>query len=158
MVKPLENKQPLSSSCCHRTYGDTCRTESKIGDVRKSKVSAELMSFRKMEATRPQSSSSAAAESRRKLVLENISTMDQFYDQVTAHLKLEDWFGRNLDALNDVLRGGCGKVEPRGTTFVWQGSAASKIAIGSKFDDVVEIFGDHAVGGEEENDIILILE
>lgn len=84
--------------------------------------------------------------------------MDQFYDQVTAHLKLEDWFGRNLDALNDVLHGGCGEVEPTGTTFVWQGSAASKIAIGRQFDIVLEIFGDHAVGGKEDNDVILILE
>jgi len=97
---------------------------------------------------------------RPKFILkENIRSMDDFYDQVTAHLKLKDWFGRNLDALNDVLRGGCGDVEPAHTTFVWLGSQASKAALGdNKFSAIVEIFSDHSEGGDEANDIILVLE
>jgi len=96
---------------------------------------------------------------RQKFVLENVRTMNNFYDQIVMHLKLADWFGRNLDALNDVLRGGCGDVDPQHTTFVWVGSAASKAALGeSKFEAIVEIFGDHSEGGEEANDIILVLE
>ena len=59
-------------------------------------------------------------------ILENITTLEHFYDQVTNHLKLADWFGRNLDALNDVLRGGCGEIDPAASTFIWKDSTASK--------------------------------
>ena len=64
-------------------------------------------------------------------------------------LKLEDWFGRNLDAFADVLRGGCGKVDPNGKVFVWKDHKSARNALGSKnFETIVRIF-------KEENEIRL---
>ena len=45
--------------------------------------------------------------------------MDDFYDQVSTHLQLASWFGRNLDALVDALRGGCGPVDPDSCNFIF---------------------------------------
>jgi RNAse (barnase) inhibitor barstar len=54
-------------------------------------------------------------------------TLEHFYDEVTRALELSSW-GRNLDALNDVLRGGFGTDGP----FVlrWTHSAESRRLLG----------------------------
>ena len=76
--------------------------------------------------------------------------MDAFYDQVAAHLELADWFGRNLAALADVLRGGCGKVDPDEVTFVWTDHEASRQALGEKkWAVVMEIFAEAAAGADD---------
>ena len=85
------------------------------------------------------------------LVLEQgINSKETFYAEISRVLKLANWFGNNLDALNDALRGGCGEVDPEGKTFVWKGHAAAKAALGEAFfDTVMEIFGDDNESGHE---------
>ncbi len=90
---------------------------------------------------------------RRTFELVGIENIDDLYNQVVQHLQLADWFGRNLDALDDVLRGDCGAVDPKGTTFVWKESAQSKTLLGENlFDEIVDVFRTHSRGGEEEDD------
>ncbi|GAA1869416.1 barstar family protein [Myceligenerans crystallogenes] len=58
------------------------------------------------------------------------------------------WTG-NLDAFNDILRGGFGTPE-NGWILRWTHSAASRAALGpEKFDVIVEILRDHGPGGPE---------
>ena len=92
-----------------------------------------------------------SANDNQALIIEDgIISMDDFYNEMTRLLKLEDWFGRNLDAFNGVLRGGCGQIDPKGRKFVWKGSAAAKNSIGEeKFDIIMEIFHDDNNSGHE---------
>lgn len=60
------------------------------------------------------------------------------------------YFGRNLDALADCLRGGFGTPEDRPYAFEWQHSAVSRrrLADGpdaSLIDDVLDVFSDAGV-------------
>lgn len=61
------------------------------------------------------------------------SNLEEFYDEVEAKLtKGLDWkIGRNLDAYNDVLRGGFGvhKYEEK-IKITWKNSAKSKTDLG----------------------------
>jgi len=88
-----------------------------------------------------------------KLVIdEGVTSVDGFYDELARLLKLEDWFGRNLDAFkfNDVLRGGCGHVDPRGKVFVWKGSGAARATMGERtWSTTMEIFKDADDSGHE---------
>ena len=78
-----------------------------------------------------------------------ITSKETFYAEVVRVLRLAD-FGNNLDAFNDVLRGGCGEVDPAGKVFVWKGHAAAKTALGDDFfNTVVEIFNDDNNSGHE---------
>jgi RNAse (barnase) inhibitor barstar len=88
---------------------------------------------------------------RRELVIEEgVATMQDFYNEMIRLLELADWFGNNLDAFNDALRGGCGKVDPEGMIFVWKGSTAAKERIGqANWDDIMEIFHDDDDSGHE---------
>ena len=75
--------------------------------------------------------------------------MEDFYNEMIRLLELADWFGKNFDAFNDALRGGCGNVDPEGMTFVWKGSTAAKNRIGQKnWDTIMEIFHDDNSGHE----------
>ena len=80
----------------------------------------------------------------RELVIEEgVATMQDFYNEMKRLLGLADWFGNNLDAFNDALRGGCGQVDPEGMIFVWKGSTAAKERIGqANWDEIMEIFHD----------------
>jgi ribonuclease inhibitor len=61
--------------------------------------------------------------------------MDNFYDELSRQLAFPDYFGRNLDALWDVLVADIkGPVE-----IVWKNAASSKKALGSDFDSVVDV-------------------
>ena len=83
-------------------------------------------------------------------ISEGVKSKEDFYDEISRLLQLQSWFGRNLSALNDVLRGGCGEVEPSGKVFVWKGSAAAKEALGSVFwEDIMEVFMDDDDSGHE---------
>lgn len=86
-----------------------------------------------------------------KLVIEEgVKSMDDFYDEITRLLKLPAVFGRNLDAFNDVLRGGFGEVDPKGKVFEWKGSAAAKEALGKRTWDIIfEIFTEDDNSGHE---------
>jgi RNAse (barnase) inhibitor barstar len=63
----------------------------------------------------------------------NFSNLDGFYDEVEKQLTSGlDWkIGRNLDAFNDVLRGGFGKFEyEEPIKLIWKNSEKSKKELG----------------------------
>lgn len=67
------------------------------------------------------------------------STLSEFYDEVERRLTkgLDFKIGRNLDAFNDVLRGGFGVYEyEQPFTFIWKNSEKSKHALG--FEETVK--------------------
>jgi ribonuclease inhibitor len=88
------------------------------------------------------------------IVLEGkkINSMSDFYDQLVIQLNLPDWFGRNFSALNDALNGdGLGEgMSAEGRRIVWKDYSAAKNALGTDFDDIVEIF--------EDNELVYVLE
>jgi RNAse (barnase) inhibitor barstar len=57
-----------------------------------------------------------------------IGALEEFYDAISEILIPGAAWGRNLDAFNDILRGGFG-TPPEGFTLVWQNSAASRVAL-----------------------------
>lgn len=68
-----------------------------------------------------------------------------------------EWHG-NLNAFNDILRGGFGSPDG-GFILVWRNHRKSKAALGSTFDTILEIIKAHGVGGNESEDgVELILE
>ena len=85
----------------------------------------------------------AAEEAKRLVINEGVTSMADFYAELKRLLELADWFGNNLDAFNDALRGGCGTVDPEGKVFVWKGHAAAKAELGQpNWDNIHEIFND----------------
>ncbi len=56
-------------------------------------------------------------------------TLEAFYDEVSRVLTPDLSWGRNLDAFNDVLRGGFGTPQ-EGFTFRWASSAVSRQHLG----------------------------
>lgn len=84
-------------------------------------------------------------------------TLNGFYDEVERKLLQHGvrW-GRNLDAFNDVLRGGFGTPDG-GFVLRWRRSASSRKYLGVRrgeplFDTLVEIIRTHGPGGEEAED------
>lgn len=57
------------------------------------------------------------------------STLEGFYDEVSRVLTPGAFWGHNLDAFNDILRGGFGTVE-EGFTLVWKNSDVSRQRLG----------------------------
>jgi RNAse (barnase) inhibitor barstar len=66
---------------------------------------------------------------------------------------LVDWkWNRNLNAFNDILRGGFGTPE-NGFIWCWKNSQLSRVRLGEKlFDTLVEIIRDHGEGGTQADD------
>lgn len=58
----------------------------------------------------------------------NFDSLDGFYDEVTKSLGAAPW-GRNLDAFNDILRGGFGTPDD-GFVLRWVNSERSRVALG----------------------------
>ncbi len=56
------------------------------------------------------------------LQAKNFNTVESLYDEITRVLSFPEYFGRNLDALYDILSDW---DEP--CVLIWQGSAQSKI-------------------------------
>lgn len=94
----------------------------------------------------------------RKLVLtidgSNFSDMEGFYNEMDRVLTKDiDWqTGRNLNALNDLLRGGFGVHDyEEGFTLIWENSTKSQIDFqgsfsgdtASMFEKLVAIIHDH---------------
>ena len=78
--------------------------------------------------------------------------IEGFYDEVERVLLDKDsaavW-GRNLDAFNDILRGGWG-TPAENWTFRWIRADLSERNLGkATFDTLVEIISYHGVGGTE---------
>ncbi len=64
-----------------------------------------------------------------------IRSLDEFYDEISSQLSLPAYFGRNLDALWDVL-----STEVEGPAeIVWQDAQASRQAMGEDFEKVVKV-------------------
>lgn len=57
------------------------------------------------------------------------STLEEFYEEVSRVLIPEADWGRNLDAFNDILRGGFGTPE-EGFVLVWRSSDLSRRRLG----------------------------
>lgn len=109
------------------------------------------------------------------------STLEEFFDVVSQTLVQGATWGRNLNAFNDILRGGLGTPEG-GFILVWKNSAASRERLGyaetirclglpitrasysaelddarrgigpTVFDWLVEIIRSHGPGGGESED------
>jgi ribonuclease inhibitor len=64
-----------------------------------------------------------------------IRNLQEFYDEIARTLPLPEYFGRNLDALWDVLTTDVeGSVE-----LIWEDSAASKKSMGKAFDKISDL-------------------
>jgi RNAse (barnase) inhibitor barstar len=90
------------------------------------------------------------------------STIAGFFEEVSRVLIPGAAWGRNLDAFNDILRGGFG-TPPGGFEIRWVNHGVSKDLLGrrdpSVFDQLVEIIRRHGPGGEEAEDgVRLVLE
>ena len=59
----------------------------------------------------------------------DFQTLEEFYEVVSRVLIPDSSWGRNLDAFNDILRGGFGTPEG-GFVFVWVNSALSRERLG----------------------------
>jgi RNAse (barnase) inhibitor barstar len=64
----------------------------------------------------------------------NFSTLEGFYDVISADLIPGSSWGRNLDAFNDILRGGFGTPD-EGFKFIWRNSNMSREKLG--YDETV---------------------
>jgi calcineurin-like phosphoesterase family protein/RNAse (barnase) inhibitor barstar len=74
-------------------------------------------------------------------------TIADFYDQADQLVQPGLSWGRNLDAFNDVLRGGFGRIDD-GCFIVWHQSAEAQHHLGATFDTLVEIIHDHGPGAD----------
>ncbi len=59
----------------------------------------------------------------------NFSTLEGFWDEISRVLIPNAFWGRNLDAFNDILRGGF-RTPEEGFIFVWKNSSLSKARLG----------------------------
>ena len=77
----------------------------------------------------------------------NVSDLETFYDEIDNVLtKNLDWqTGHNLDAFNDLLRGGFGVYEyEEPIKLVWTNFSNNKVALGQELTDkLVEIIKYH---------------
>ena len=58
----------------------------------------------------------------------NFTTLEEFYDEISIILSLPSWWGRNLDAFNDVLRSDF--MPEQGYIIIWKNSHLSKQFLG----------------------------
>jgi len=73
-----------------------------------------------------------------KLAGKSISSLDEFYGEIAKKLRFPDYFGRNLDALWDVLTTDVkGPVE-----LAWEDSEMSKKSMGKDFEKVSALLRD----------------
>jgi len=80
-----------------------------------------------------------------KLTGKAIRSLDEFYGEIAKKFRFPDYFGRNLDALWDVLTTDVkGPVE-----LAWEDSEASKKSMGKDFAKVAALLRD--VGKERED-------
>ena len=80
---------------------------------------------------------------------DKIVDLESFYDEVSAKVLPGVRWGRNLDAFNDILRGGFGTPED-GFVLRWTSFAVSRAALGpTSFETLIEIVRDHGPGGEQ---------
>ena len=76
-----------------------------------------------------------------------IASVEDFYRQLGRSVNGRGgYFGDNLDALADCLRGGFGTPEDREFAFVWEHSESSRERLEQGFvDAVIDVFHDAGV-------------
>jgi len=79
----------------------------------------------------------------------DFATFSDYFSQVALGGQYQ-WSG-NLDAFNDILRGGFGTPEG-GFVIVWRNHRKSREELGTKFDILLEVIREHGPGGDEEED------
>ena len=79
----------------------------------------------------------------------DLAGLAQHFSEVA--LKGQHRWNGNLDAFNDILRGGFGTPDG-GFTMVWRGHQKSRRDIAQTFDTLLEIIRVHGPGGEEAED------
>jgi hypothetical protein len=85
----------------------------------------------------------------------SFSDFDGFTREFSRLLSDHTWHG-NLNAFNDLLRGGFGTPE-NGWVLRWRHSESSRAALGpALFDQIVGIIRDHGPGGDESEDGVLL--
>jgi RNAse (barnase) inhibitor barstar len=62
----------------------------------------------------------------------NFDDLDGFYEEISRVLIPGEFWGRNLDAFNDVLYGGFGTPK-EGFTLIWKNAARSRQLLGYEF-------------------------
>lgn len=83
-------------------------------------------------------------------VLRKIKTLSQVYDELVGQLLLPSHFGRNLDALWDVLA-----VDVVGPfEIVWEQSAQAQANLGADYEKLIILFNDLA---SERDDFVITL-
>src|SRR5262245_42877877 len=89
----------------------------------------------------------------------HFSTLEEFYDEISRVLIPGAGWGCNLDAFNDILRGGFGTPE-EGFVLRWNNSRVSRDRLGARlYGDIVEIIKDHCARGDQSQDgVELILD
>ena len=74
------------------------------------------------------------------------SDLDGFYDEISRQLLPGVYWGRNLDALNDIMRGDVGDL-PEEFRLVWKNAGLSKARLAgtgrASFADLFDIICDH---------------
>lgn len=74
---------------------------------------------------------------------DSFNNLEGFYEEVSANLIPGKHWGHNLDAFNDILRGGFGTPE-EGFVLVWKNARKSKVDIGqTTFMTLVDIILEH---------------
>ena len=73
-----------------------------------------------------------------KLAGKSIRSLDEFYGEIARELRLPDSFGRNLDALWDVLT-----TDIKGPVgLAWENSEISKKSMGKDFEKISALLRD----------------
>ena len=86
----------------------------------------------------------------KRCVLRDIRTLAQFYDELAHQFAFPAYFGRNLDALWDVLTGEvAGPIE-----IVWEGSAQAEANLGADYSKLIALLNDLAA---ERDDFTFVL-
>ncbi|WP_299569682.1 barstar family protein [uncultured Williamsia sp.] len=74
-----------------------------------------------------------------------ISSTQDFYDEIGRAVNGPGgYFGANLDALADCLRGGFGTPADEGFEFEWTDADRARDRL-DRFDDIVAVFADEGV-------------
>jgi RNAse (barnase) inhibitor barstar len=85
----------------------------------------------------------------------HFSDIESFYDEVSKILEPDIFWGRNLDAFNDILRGGFGTPD-EGFILVWKNHMLSKSL--PLYGKLIEIIHRHGPNGDEsDSNIDLVL-
>ena len=86
----------------------------------------------------------------------DFSTLDEFYDAISRVVIPDVYWGRNLDAFNDILSGGFGTPQ-EGFTLRWTNHKLSQERL-PQFETLVEIIRGHgSKGSRSESNVTLVL-